>query len=251
MAFVSLKECSNSLLGMQRQEKLDRARQTYLHLTVHASESQLATARSYFEYVAAVSAAERFQQDVYLDFRIEDGSLKGWLTVLGGIYAAISAYGSLRSGIDYLVSDARAFSQRIIDEAHDEIGIPQGAFYRSERRLGLPGRIQRLFPLLDETSTSIQEGDDVKALQNLHRVQERIKRIADELEEPEEQKVLQALYETVPDPLRKRLPEPTQSIPTPIHVARQLPSEQRRTRGRRPKDILAGRRIRPTPPRFL
>ena len=43
-------------------------------------------------------------KDVDTAVELKDGSLKVYATVLGSIYAVISAYGSFRSGVDYLSS---------------------------------------------------------------------------------------------------------------------------------------------------
>jgi len=228
---------------------LAKLAQTYLHLKVHASEEGLADARAYFEYIAALSASDHFKREVDLEFRIEDGSLKGWITVFGGLYAGICAYGSFREGIDYAVKDARAFSEYVIERVANETDMPQHALFRSERRLGLPGRIQRLYPLLDETSDLIKRGYNTPAHQHLDQVQEQIRQIAADLDAPDDKNILDALEASIPVPVRKRLPEP---IPTmPIHVAQVLAikDENHTTRGK-PKDLLRRYPKPPKPPRF-
>ena len=204
--------------------------------------------------MAALSALDHFKTEIYLEVMLEEGSLKVWLTVLGSLAAGISAYGSLRSGIEYMVSDAKAFSEYIIERVKQEIDLPRGSFYRAERRLGLPGRIQRLYPLLEETAKLIERGNDTSARNRLDHVQDEIQHITSELDEPEDRGILQKLEESIPPPLRKRLPEPVRPSPVPMHVARVLAvtNEERvgRGGGGKPKDLLRRHPRPPKPPRF-
>lgn len=225
--------------------------ETYLHLTVQPTERQISETQAYLQYLAAVFAIERFGQDVFLDFRVEQGSLKGWLTVAGGLYVGICNYGSLREGIDYAVKDARAFSEFIIDHLKSEVPMPQGALYRTERRLGLPGRIQRLYPLLEETSDLVRSRNTVEAQKHLHQVQEQLDRIAADLAESGEDQLLQLLQESIPASIRNRLPGPTP--PNPISegaVPLIAINDKKRTVRERPKEILLRQPKPPKPPQF-
>lgn len=223
--------------------------QTYLHLKVYASKEQLAQARDYFEYIAALSALEHFRREVDLEFRVEDGSLKGWLTVVGGLYAGVCNYGSFREGVDYAVKDARAFSEFVIERVKNETEMPKGALYRVERRLGLPGRIQRLYPMLDETTNLIRDGHNTPAKERLKEVEEQIRNIAAELDESEDEKILEALKDSIPEPLRRRLPEPSPPIPPSVAQV-MIPTDKKRQTHGKPKDLLRRHPEPPKPPRF-
>jgi hypothetical protein len=230
---------------------LGKLAQTYLHLKVRTSEPQLADTRAYFEYVGAISAQDHFKRQIELEIRIEEGSLRVWLTVIGSLYAGISAYGSFRAGIDYMVQDARKFSEYIIERVKGDIDMPPGALFRSERRLGLPGQIQRLYPQLEETVELIEKGHDIPARQLQDLVRQQIQHIASELDEPEEKKILHALEESLPELVRKRLPLPVRPIPESMHVARVLvfTNDERVSRAK-PKDLLQRHPRQPKPPKF-
>lgn len=224
--------------------------QTYLHLRVAPSERQISETLEYVQYLGAVSAREHFGQEVELEIRLEQGSLKGWLTVAGGLYVALSNYGSLREGIDYAVKDSREFSAWIIEKFKGEVPMPPSALYRTERRLGLPGKIQRLYPLLEETSSLIGGRDKAEAQRRLKQVQDQLTSIAAELSDSGETQVLEQIEEMVPAPIRDRLPPP--QPPTPEHD--QFPQaalgREGRIRRASPKEILLNIDEPPKPPRF-
>ncbi len=224
--------------------------QTYLHLIVAPSERQISETLEYVQYLGAVSAREHFRQDVELELRLEQGSLKGWLTVVGGLYLGLSNYGSLREGIDYAVKDSRQFSAWIIEKFKSEVQMPPSALYRTERRLGLPGKIQRLYPLLEETSNLIGGRDKVEAQRRLKQVQDQLTSIAAELSDSGETLVLERIEEMIPAPIRDRLPPP--QPPTPEHgqTPQAALGPEGRIRRAGPKEVLLNIDEPPKPPRF-
>lgn len=222
--------------------------QTYLHLLVEPTQRQIEETQSYVLFLGALSAKEHFGQEVQLEIRIEHGSLKGWLTVIGGLYIGLSNYGSLREGIDYAVKDSREFSAWIIEKFKHEVAMPPEALYRTERRLGLPGKIQRLYPLLEETSELIERRDSSEARKRLAQVQEQLTAIASELSESGETDVRKRIEEMIPPPIRSRLP-----LAPPYHPDQSshfLSNEHRYTRRFLPKEILVRIHEPPKPPSF-
>jgi hypothetical protein len=223
--------------------------QTYLHLIVAPSERQISETLEYVQYLGAVSAREHFRQDVELELRLEQGSLKGWLTVVGGLYLGLSNYGSLREGIDYAVKDSREFSAWIIEKFKSEVPMPPTALYRAERRLGLPGKIQRLYPLLEEASNLIGGRDKVEAKRRLKQVQDQLTSIAAELSDSGETQVLERIEGMIPAPIRNRLPPP--QPPTPEHGPTPMAlGLEGRIRRASPQEILLNIDEPPKPPRF-
>lgn len=223
--------------------------QTYLHLIVAPSERQISETLEYVQYLGAVSAREHFRQDVELELRLEQGSLKGWLTVVGGLYLGLSNYGSLREGIDYAVKDSREFSAWIIEKFKSEVPMPPTTLYRAERRLGLPGKIQRLYPLLEEASNLIGGRDKVEAQRRLKQVQDQLTSIAAELSDSGETQVLERIEGMIPAPIRNRLPPP--QPPTPEHGPTPMAlGPEGRIRRASPQEILLNIDEPPKPPRF-
>lgn len=225
--------------------------QTYLHLDVHPSSRQMAETRVYLEYLAARSAVESFGDAVELEFRVEEGSLKGWLQVIGGLVYVMNNYGSLRQSVDYAVHDAKAFSEYVIEHFKSEVSLPPGGLYRAEKRLGLPGRLQRLYPLLDEATKSIASGEDGDAQKQLEQVQEQLNRIADDLASSGEDQARQQLEREIPQPVRDRLPIRTPEVPQIPKSPRVITDAKRRfLRREKPRELLIKFPTPPKPPSF-
>ena len=224
--------------------------QTYLHLIVQPTARQVADTNEYVQYLGAISARDYFRQDVELELRIEPGSLKVWLSVVGSLYLGLSNYGSLREGIDYAVKDSRAFSALIIEMFKGEVQMPPNALYRTERRLGLPGKIQRLYPLLEETSSLMDNHDNAEAEKRLKQIQEQLTAIADELSNTEDTKLMERIEKMIPAPIRDRLPPPQSPYPGPSESPQVALGQDNRIRRARPKEILHSLRMPPKPPRF-
>jgi hypothetical protein len=225
--------------------------QTYIHLTVEASPQQISRTLEYIQYLGAVSAQDHFQQEVELDVRLEEGSLKGWLTVVGSLYLILSNYGSLREGIDYAVKDSKEFSAWVIDQFRSEVPIEPDDLYRTERRLGLPGRIQRLYPMLEGASVLVDRRKTTAALKRLEQVQGRISAVVAELKSADEQSVLTQVENLVPESIRPwtQLPHPLDSDPDQPLKALTL-AEPAYTRRTRPKELLLRIDKPPQPPDF-
>ena len=97
---------------------------------------------------ATIFAEDLFGQVPEFAVYVEDGSIRLWLAVVGSLYIGIGGYGSFRSGIDYAVKDARTFSERVLQDVRNS-GVPESEIRRFERRLGVPGKIRRMFGRFD------------------------------------------------------------------------------------------------------
>lgn len=136
--------------GKSRRSRSRGIAETYIHILDVPRELSKDKVREYMERHVPAWAEERFKEFVVVKVRTEDGSLKVWVFVGGlAIFHFVSNYGSFRTGIDHLVSDARAFSEFVIERFSEDKNIPEDVLYRTERRLGVPGKIQRFLESLD------------------------------------------------------------------------------------------------------
>lgn len=200
---------------------MSKIAETYFHLKVNVEKEKLYELKNYLEYVAAISAKEHFGFEVDIEILVEEGSIKGWLKVVGILYAGVAAYGSFRSGIDYLVKDSAGFSGYVIERLHTDTNLPDESFYRTERRLCTPGRIKRLYPKLDELSELLQADymDSAKAQYEL--VQPGITRILEDLDTPEDRKMF---LESIPRSVIEQFPQPFPE-PKEIRMSYAIPRE--------------------------
>lgn len=82
--------------------------------------------------------------EVRVFIRIELGSTKVWVTVSAAV-GVLLFYGDLRQSIDFLIKDARSVAAAVSTEVGPAIGWRNRPPTYLQRRLGLPGQLQRLF----------------------------------------------------------------------------------------------------------
>ncbi|MEC6831200.1 hypothetical protein VXS06_05400 [Photobacterium toruni] len=99
-------------------------------------------------------AEAKFKTSVRVVIEVEDGSI---IVKIGigavALYTMVANYGSFRTGIDYIVKDARTFSEYVIEQTKAEENIPNDAISRTEKRLGVPGKIQRYLKDIDKLNS--------------------------------------------------------------------------------------------------
>lgn len=135
--------------------------QTYVHLAYDFTREERDWLIEYLEQIGKEVALDLFNQDISLYARVEEGSLKLWLTALGALYIGIGQYGSFRSGVDYMVKDGREFSERVIEVLYDK-GVEQSEVIRTERRLKIPGKVQRLMKQIDRLKSDQVNSKDIE-----------------------------------------------------------------------------------------
>ena len=94
--------------------------ETYIHLKIEPTDDFLDASKAYLYHQNLRIAKDIFHGEIELYVRVEEGSFKAWITVLGLIYIGIGQYGSFRGGIDHVVNDARWFSEYVITEFLNE-----------------------------------------------------------------------------------------------------------------------------------
>lgn len=127
--------------------------ETYIHIKLPArnQEEFILNSKRALKKYARQSARRNFKKDVYIEISLEDGSIIAKIKVgIKGLIIFTIAYGGVRTGIDYYVKDARAFSEYVIENYEDEVNIQEKDVIRLERRLGLPGKIKRYFKEMDK-----------------------------------------------------------------------------------------------------
>lgn len=176
--------------------------ETYIHLTMDTSSEFRDATERYLYHEANKISQEILRREFEILVRVEEGSFKVWVIIIG-TFAFISNYGSFRSGIDFIVKDSRQFSQLVIDEFLHESSIPEEKVFRLERRLGVPGKIQRLFKEIDrfERKNHPEISNEIK-----NEVDKLKKEILKILEQIEEEKDREMFLHSLPEPIRRELP---------------------------------------------
>ncbi len=102
-----------------------------------------------------------------LEVKLREGSEIVDVLLYGTL--AIQGYGGFRSGIDYLVKDAKKFTELVAPRARKLIGKNED--YK-ERRLGVPGQINRLFKMCDMINQELVEFENASWAPDAERVDE-------------------------------------------------------------------------------
>ena len=124
--------------------------ETYIHIKTVPRSLSASEVNEYLNKYARSWAMDYFGSDVQVEIAVVEGSLKIRILV-GGIllFNLVSNYGSFREGIDTIVDDARSFSEFVIEQFVHHEHVDQDEMYRLERRLGVPGKIQRFLRDMD------------------------------------------------------------------------------------------------------
>ncbi|MFT0138966.1 hypothetical protein ACEK07_22750 [Alcanivoracaceae bacterium MT1] len=186
---------------------MSKLSETYIHLDLNLDESGKSKLKEYLSNKAPLYAEGIYSQELEFAVYIEDGSLKVWLATAGIIYAGVAGYGSFRSGIDYLIKDARAISERVFEDVRQS-GVPQDRVISFQRRLGVPGQIKRV---LSETRKLERESFNLSAEERSLRlvsIRRAMERISKNLDHQEDADLLRSnLPDILIDSIPKRLPK--------------------------------------------
>lgn len=121
--------------------------EAYFHFRrVDLSPDQLQKLGDAASELSAVTAIGLFPPETIIDVRLEQGSLKGWVTLIGAltVYGHIADYKGFKESIAEIVSDGRAFSDAISRQVSSRKELEGSFIYRQERRTKTPGKIKRI-----------------------------------------------------------------------------------------------------------
>lgn len=148
-------------MATPRRRKSRGIAETYIHIKDVPLNLSTEKALRYLKSNAHLWAEETFNKSVVVEIQVEEGSLKAWVFVGGvALFGFVSNYGSFRSGIDHMVSDAKVFSEIVIERFETDQHIPEAAIARTEKRLGVPGKIQRFYRSLDKLNSDDMSNND-------------------------------------------------------------------------------------------
>lgn len=118
------------------------------HFDLDFSELDLEETERYLQGVVSRFSNPVYRQETDVYVRLEDGSLKVTLAIVGALYIAIGQYGSFRSGVDYLIKDAKAIKELVQSEVVRN-GLSDSRIVDSKRMHCDPDRIRRVLLAID------------------------------------------------------------------------------------------------------
>lgn len=196
----------------KRKKRRSRAKgiaETYIHIKDVPTSLTKDEVRKYLEKHIRAWAEKSFKNDVNIKISVEDGSLIVRIRVGGrALVYMLALYGGMRGGIDYLVHDSWTFSDTVIEHFMQDEHIPEQSIIRAERRLGVPGKIQRFYKKLDKLNSNDYSHNQRQEI--IDDLQEELIAIVELLEAPEDRELFMS---EIPDLLTSQLHQP---LPAPI-----------------------------------
>jgi hypothetical protein len=116
-------------------------------------EVPLQEAEQYLKGLISKYANLIFDQQTEVYVRLEDGSLKVILAVVGALYIGIGQYGSFRSGIDYMIKDAKSLKELVASEIVKN-GMNEADIIESKKSHCDPDKIRRVLLAIDRIESN-------------------------------------------------------------------------------------------------
>jgi len=191
-------------------EKVYEIGQAYIRLDFKATDEFKEAFEQFLLYKGKQYAKEYYNKVLLIDgfyftVELEDGSLKSRLKIFGQIaIGSIIAYGGIRTSIDYLIKDAQTVTEHIARDVANEPNIGNNSIGRVERRLGVPGKIKRLYNDIDNLTANRNNLTPNEQQEILDRIQRQFEELVLELDQPELQVIQQDLIQNqIPLPERQ------------------------------------------------
>ncbi len=191
-------------------EKVYEIGQAYIRLDFKATHEFKEAFEQFLLYKGKQYAKELYNKELLIDgfyftVELEDGSLKSRLKIFGKIaIGSLIAYGGIRTGIDYIIKDAQAVTEHIARDVAFEPNIGNNRIGRVERRLGVPGKLKRLYNDIDKIRANRNDLTPNEQQELLDRIQRQFEELVLELDRPELQIIQQDLIQNqIPLPERQ------------------------------------------------
>jgi hypothetical protein len=164
--------------------------QTYVHLSSYGVDAETINRLGTAAQEHAVAAArEIYRGNVTIDVRLEEGSVRLWVTVYGALsvlhvgYGVIADYKGFKEGIVAICEDAQKFGTFVSDLFLKDAAATPSQIYRVERRRKLPGKIKRVIEELERLENTQLSDTELSA--RLEAVQQKLVQIERELSSQE------------------------------------------------------------------
>ncbi len=184
--------------------------QAYIKLNLTATDDFKEAFEKFLLYKGKQYSKEYYHKELLVDglffiVELEEGSLKSRLKIFGKIViGSLIAYGGIRTGIDYIIKDSQTVTEHIARDVGNEPNIGYDKIVRVERRLGIPGKIKRLYNDLDKLRTDRNNLTENEQIEILDRIQRNYDELVSELGVPEMQVIQQDLIQNqIPVPERR------------------------------------------------
>lgn len=200
-------------------DKVYEIGQAYIRLDIKADKEFKQEFEKFLLYLGKKYSTEiyhkEFLQDgLYFSIELEDGSLKSRLKFYGKLaVGALIAYGGIRTGIDYIIRDSQAITEHIAETLSNDPNIGN-RIGRVERRLGVPGKIKRLYNDINRLQNNRNNLTENEQTQLIEKIRRNFEDLMVELDQQEIQTIQQDL-------IQQQIPLPNQNRNEELEFPRQ------------------------------
>lgn len=200
-------------------EKIYELGQSYIRFNFKASDEFKIALEKYLLYKGRVYTRDFFHKDLVFDefyfaVETEDGSLKARLRFFGKIaIGSIVAFGGIRSGVDYLIQDSRRITNHIVRDLTNEPNINPNSIGRVERRLGVPGKLKRLYNDIEHLQNNRENLTEQEQTYLINRISRRYNGLINDLDQPVNEYIENDLRERNIYPQIRHFNQQNQPIP--------------------------------------
>ena len=194
---------------MTREIELYKIGETYIKFDFEFSEFNKSKVKeAYLSQVSALSKEYLRNEKVFkISIEYEKGSLKTRIVIwASALYMGIANYGSFRAGLREVINDVRHFSEVVIDRIDDGPRIDQNDIIRTEKRLGLPGRLKELYDRINAYERNLNNLSNVEQQTELVAIKTEISSLIQLLSEQDKA----AFLADLDDNYSQNLPNPNQ-----------------------------------------
>lgn len=148
------------------------------HFDLDFNEVPIKESENYLENLVLKYSNLVFKQKTQVHVRLEDGSLKVILIVIGSLYMGIGQYGSFRSGIDYMIKDAKSLKEILIGEIVKN-GLDESDIIESKKLHCDPDKIRRVLLAIDRIELNNNSNLDLN--KEISKIKTSVKKICNSL----------------------------------------------------------------------
>lgn len=145
---------------IEKELKFIKISETYIKFNFEFNEANKEIIKNAYLQQIGYSSKDYIRNKEILKISIEydEGSLKTRIIIWGtSIYMGIANYGSFKTGVRELIIDSKNFSEMVIRKIDDDPFIAHNDIIRSEKRTGLPGRIQDLYMKINKLEKNLDQ----------------------------------------------------------------------------------------------
>ncbi|MBO1109873.1 hypothetical protein J2R62_17025 [Plesiomonas shigelloides] len=161
--------------------------------------------KEYLSDLVKSNARDIYGSEVKCYVELSEGSVKAILLIVGSIYAAICGYGSFRSGIDYMIKDAKLIKDLFASQLIRK-GIHEEDIIDLRRIHSAPDKIRRVILAIERLESNIGKLSPEAVKIELHKIHTSVRNMSHALDERDYELFVSSLKEEYV-PVDRRLPE--------------------------------------------